>query len=489
MNRKKQGRAPFTEALEAYCRESFYPYHTPGHKGGKGSSAEEQKLFGAALRRDLGLMYALDDLFDPVGPLGEAMDLAAELYGAGRTFFSVNGTTACIEAMILAVCGDGDELIIPREAHKSVMNALILSGAVPVYMKSRFALQEEISLGPDTREIEDLMETHPKAKGIVITYPTYDGLCIDLKSVCEAAHRHKLFVLVDEAHGAHFGLHEDLPATALSCGADMAAQSTHKLGGSLTQTSMLHCRKGFVHVDKVAAAMHLLQSTSPHYWFLASLDSARRRAALYGHDDEEKVLKMARRIRRELNTLAGIRVFGKEILDYDGVQDFDETKITIDFSGLGLTGAEAERLLRREKIEAELTSGHHVLCLITPGDDNESAEALIKACRHISEGGEKTERVEMKEVPLPDPVVRLVPRAAWHMPAVAKRLDEAIGSIAAESVIFYPPGIPVLAPGEEITAQCVRYIQRKIAEGYGPHGCEDKTATFIKTVKSEEEKS
>lgn len=482
MNRK-QIAAPFVTALEEYCNERFFAYHTPGHKLGKGGSAYLRKLFGDALRRDLGLMYALDDLFDPGGPLGEAMELAADLYGAGRTFFSVNGTTACVEAMILAVCKEGDEIIISREAHKSVMNGLILSGAVPVYMKSRFAVPEQVSLGPDPAELERVAAAHPQAKAVLFTYPTYDGVCVDLKRMVSFAHEAGMYVLVDEAHGAHFGMHPELPLSALAYGADCVAQSTHKSIGSLTQTSMLHCRRNLPFIDRVAAAMQLVQSTSPHYWFLASLDSARQQLALEGETLLCRTLELARQTRIDLNKIPGICSFGAEITAYEGVSAFDETKITIDFSGLGLTGAEAEKFLRHEGVEAELTAGGHVLCLITIGDDEESVQALVAACRAISAKHDVTAGAgTYEEIPLPEPTVALSPRQAWQRSAKPCALTHAVGCVAAEPVIFYPPGIPVLTPGEKVTAQCVTYIKKKRSEGYDAHGCMDKTVRTLQII-------
>lgn len=488
MDKEKQQNAPFVTALEEYCKKIFFAYHTPGHKLGQGISAYQKKLFGSALARDLGLMYALDDLFDPTGPLGEAMELAADLYGAGRTCFSVNGTTACIEAMILAVCGEGDELIISREVHKSVMNGLILSGAKPVYMKSRFAFDEQISLGPDLAELKRVIAAHPAARAVLFTYPTYDGVCVDLTVLADYAHEQGLVVLVDEAHGAHFGMHPGLPSSALSCGADCVAQSTHKLAGSLTQTSMLHCRRGFALTDKVVEAMSFVQSTSPHYWFLASLDSARQQMALEGHGLLERTLTLAAALRRKLNEIPGIVSFGKDILaKYGGLGGFDETKICIDFSGLGLTGAQAERLLRQEKIEAELTAGNHVLVLITLGDTVESVAALYEACLKISTiCSEAEQNGAVAEIPLPEPVVRLSPRQAWQGETQLVPLEQAIGRIAAEPVLFYPPGIPVLAPGEEVTEACAVYIRKKTSEGYGAHGCADKTGKALRVIKRRE---
>ncbi|WP_301860506.1 aminotransferase class I/II-fold pyridoxal phosphate-dependent enzyme [uncultured Megasphaera sp.] len=483
MDRLRQQRAPFAEALEAYCAKHMVPFHTPGHKAGNGAPAYEKALFGDALRRDLGLMYALDDLFQPEGPLKEAMELAADLYGAGQTFFSINGTTACIEAMILAVCRRGDEIIIPREAHRSVMGGLVLSGAVPVYMESRFAEKEQISLGPDLASLQQAIAAHPQAKAVLFTYPTYDGIAVKLTEMTAYAHAHGLMVLVDEAHGAHLPFSPDLPASALSCGADCTAQSTHKLTGSLTQTSMLHCRRGFPLTEKVRAAMALVQSTSPHYWFLASLDSARQQLALYGEERIAGAVALARKIRNSLNQIPGIHSFGREILSYDSVAALDETKVTIDFAGLGLDGRQAEQLLRREGIEVELVAAHHVLALITLGDDAESAAALVRACTHIA-GGRQARSVSVQpERPLPRPEVVVSPQDAWNGDTECIPLDSARDCIAAETITFYPPGIPVIALGERMTAEVLTYIREKMAAGYTPNGPADGSLRTIRILK------
>lgn len=486
MDNQRQQRAPFAEALESYCASGMMPYHTPGHKGGKGAPPYMQKLFGQALRRDLGLMYALDDLFQPEGPLRGAMELAADLYGAGRTFFSVNGTTACIEAMILAVCRRGDYIIIPREAHRSVISGLILSGAVPVYMESRFADAEQISLGPDLDSLKAAVQSCPQAKAVLLTYPTYDGVACRLSDMADYAHRHGMFVLVDEAHGAHLPFCSDLPKPALECGADCAAQSTHKLTGSLTQTSMLHCRRGFPLTDQVSAAMALVQSTSPHYWLLASLDSARQQLALHGEELVAKAVELARFVRDGINHTEGLHSFGpQELAAYQGVGGFDETKITIDFSGAGMTGRQAEQLLRAEGMEAELTAANHVLALMTIGDDEASAAALCRACRRAAAMAERKGQVvcAIREMPLPPPRVVLSPQDGWNAEKERISFADAEGRIAAETVTFYPPGIPVVAAGEMITAEAAAYIREKMKQGYTPNGPSDGTLATIVAVK------
>lgn len=483
---KRQEQAPFVRALEDYCKQRMIPFHTPGHKIGVGASAYQKSVFGDALRRDLGLMYALDDLFQPEGPLLEAMELAADLYGAGRTFFSVNGTTACVEAMILATCHDGDEIIIPREAHKSVISGIILSGAMPVYMKSRFAVQEQVTLGPTLASLREAIAAHPRAKAVVFTYPTYDGVAIDLQTLADYAHAQGLYVLVDEAHGAHLPFHPELPREALACGADCVAQSTHKLVGSVTQTSMLHCRQGFPLTDAVAAAMNLVQSTSPHYWFLASLDSARQQLAMAGPQLVGHAVMLARWLRNELNAMPGITSFGTEIARYDSVAALDETKVTIDFGGLGLTGQAAERLLRERHIEVELTAGNHVLALITLGDTRDSVVALRDACQQIAAArSEQRGAPPAAEPALPDPAVSLSPRQAWQRPKEGIPLAKAQGRIVGETISFYPPGIPVLTMGETITPQVLDYIRQKMAAGYRPNGPQDGTLQTIQVLVAE----
>lgn len=483
MNKERQLRTPFVDALEAYCGEGMVAFHTPGHKLGCGATTYQRGLFGHALRRDLGLMYALDDLFQPQGPLKEAMELAADLYGAGRTFFSINGTTACVEAMILAVCRQGDEIIIPREAHRCVMEGLILSGAVPVYMQSHFAVKEQVTLGPDLDSLKVAVKTHPAAKAVLFTYPTYDGIAGELEKMISYSHAHGLYVLVDEAHGAHLPFHPDLPKTALECGADMTAQSTHKLAGSITQTSMLHCRRGFPEMERVTSAMTLVQSTSPQYWLLASLDSARQQLAVEGPECIGRAMALARQLRNELNAIPGIYSFGRNIMKYAGVGGFDETKVTIDFSGLNLTGRQAELLLRREKIEVELTAANHVLTLITLGDTEASITALLRACRHVAAGQVVcSDRMMTNELPLPEPQVELSPRNAWNSSKKIVPIQSALGHIAAETIMFYPPGIPILAPGEIVTEKCISYLQHKIEAGYTPYGAADSTLQTLQVL-------
>lgn len=468
----RQDRMPFVEALEAYRKEKMIPFHTPGHKIGKGAPSYMTSIMEQALPLDLGVMYALDDLFEPESYMKEAQELSAELYGAGSTFFSVNGTTACIQAMIMANVGPNDSILLPREVHRSVLGGLILSGSAPIYMESLYSEEEEISLGPTKETVYRAIAEHPNAKALFLIHPSYYGVAGDIEPMIRYGHEKGLVVLVDEAHGAHLRFSKELPKQALDCGADCVAQSTHKLLGSLTQTSMLHCHKAYQGVEKIQKAMSLVQSTSPNYLLLASLDAARHQMYATGEEQVAKAVERSRELRRRLRQIDGIRCFGKEIEAYPSVAALDETKVTIDFSSCGLSGKEAEWLLRKRHIEVELVHGNHVLALITIGDTKESVDALYDACVYVSTQKKGKKRVH-QELPLPKPVTVCTPREAWLGPKISVPRHASLGRICAETITYYPPGIPIIGPGEQITEDVLAYIKEKEAQGYVPNGAMD----------------
>lgn len=504
-----QQRMPFVEALEAYTKAGFTAFHTPGHKLGVGAPSSLKKWMNPALPYDLGVMYALDDLHEPEGVLKEAQDLAAQLYGAEQTWFSINGTTAIIEAMIMATVGPGDTIIIPREAHRSVMGGLLLSGAKPVYLEGRFDERWGVPLGTTAAEVERVLTAHPEAKALLLVNPNYYGIAIDLEAIIEIAHAHNVIVLVDEAHGAHLPFGRNLPPSALACGADIVAQSTHKLVGSLTQTSMLHCQGPRVNRRRLTQVQQVLQSTSPNYIFLASLDMARHQLATEGAKLVGQAEALAHQLRQALQAIPGIAV--PEASDFSDIFAYDQTKVLIDFKALGLTGGEAERLLRREGIEVELVQGYHVLVLITIGDTLGSINQLVEAVRHIAyrvtsqetaeinsdnqsftsvdgemkqtlSGEDTPQDVAIESTKLPVPEVVLTPREGFYRPVISVPLATAIGRICGETISYYPPGIPFIAVGERITPAVVEYIRERQALGYIPNGSADKSLTMIQVI-------
>ena len=485
-----QERMPFVEALEVYKEQHFVPFHTPGHKIGVEAPQRLKDWMGPALPYDLGVMYALDDLHEPEGALKEAQDLTAELYGADHCWFSINGTTALIEAMIMGTVGPDETIIIPREAHRSVISGLVLSGAKPVYMDCQFDERWGIPLGVSLEDAVRTMEAHPEAKAILLVYPNYYGVGVDIVNIVKEAHKRGLIVLVDEAHGPHLPFDESLPIGAIEAGADLVAQSTHKSVGSLTQTSWLLGQGERINKRRITQMHQMLQSTSPNYIFLASLDMARHQLATEGKALISRTVELSLYLRHELNKISGITTM--EYIDIqERVVNYDCTKVLIDAKVLGLTGIEFERMLREYRIEVELVQAHHVLVLITIGDTKESVTSLIQAVQAISDTILHTSKVANSNVVehaenlskdsslLPKPIVRVTPRNAMYANREQVPLRDALHRIVGETIAYYPPGIPCVAVGEEISSSVLQYIENRKALGYVPNGADDMSLETI----------
>ena len=485
-----QEKMPFVEALESYKEQHFVPFHTPGHKIGVEAPQLLKDWMGPALPYDLGVMYALDDLHEPERELKEAQELTAELYGADCCWFSINGTTALIEAMIMGTVGPDDMIIIPREAHRSVISGLVLSGAKPVYMDCQFDDRWGIPLGVSVEDAIKTMDAHPEAKAILLVYPNYYGVGVDIVNIVKEAHKRGLVVLVDEAHGPHLPFSKNLPIEAIAAGADLVAQSTHKSVGSLTQTSWLLGQGDKINQRRITQMHQMLQSTSPNYIFLASLDMARHQLATEGKALISRTVELSLYLRHELNKISGITTM--EYIDIqERVVNYDCTKVLIDAKVLGLTGIEFERMLREYRIEVELVQAHHVLVLITIGDTKESVTSLIQAVQAISDTILHTSKVANSNVVehaenlskdsslLPKPIVRVTPRNAMYANREQVPLRDALHRIAGETIAYYPPGIPCVAVGEEISSSVLQYIENRKALGYVPNGADDMSLETI----------
>ena len=485
-----QEKMPFVEALESYKEQHFVPFHTPGHKIGVEAPQLLKDWMGPALPYDLGVMYALDDLHEPERELKEAQELTAELYGADCCWFSINGTTALIEAMIMGTVGPDETIIIPREAHRSVISGLVLSGAKPVYMDCQFDDRWGIPLGVSVEDAIKTMDAHPEAKAILLVYPNYYGVGVDIVNIVKEAHKRGMIVLVDEAHGPHLPFSENLPVEAIAAGADLVAQSTHKSVGSLTQTSWLLGQGDKINKRRITQMHQMLQSTSPNYIFLASLDMARHQLATEGKALISRTVELSLYLRHELNKISGITTM--EYIDIqERVVNYDCTKVLIDAKVLGLTGVEFERMLREYRIEVELVQAHHVLVLITIGDTKESVTSLIQAVQAISDTILHTSKVDNSNVVehaenlskdsslLPKPIVRVTPRNAMYANREQVPLRDALHRIAGETIAYYPPGIPCVAVGEEISSSVLQYIENRKALGYVPNGADDMSLETI----------
>ncbi|MEA4921235.1 MAG: aminotransferase class I/II-fold pyridoxal phosphate-dependent enzyme [Clostridiaceae bacterium] len=472
------------EALERMRNDRLVPFDVPGHKRGKGNPELTQFLGEQCLSVDVNSMKPLDNLCHPISVIKEAEELAAEAFGAANAFFMVGGTTSAVQAMILSSVKSGDEIILPRNVHQSVINSLVLCGAVPVYINPQTNKRLGIALGMSMQEVSDTILDHPNAKAILINNPTYYGICSDLRQITSLAHQNGLTVLVDEAHGTHFYFGKDMPVSAMAVGADMAAVSMHKSGGSLTQSSLLLCGEK-VNAHYIRKIINLTQTTSGSYLLLSSLDISRRNLALRGEEIFEKVKHFADYARDEINAIGDYYAYSRELINGDSVFDFDTTKLSVNTLHLGLAGIEVYDLLRDEYgIQIEFGDLGNILAYISVGDKNKNIERLISSLSEIRRIYKKDNK-NMLESEYINPVVVMSPQTAFYADKTSLPISECAGKVCTEFVMCYPPGIPVLAPGETITHEIIDYIKYAQAKGCVLTGPESMDVSKLNVLKGE----
>ena len=478
MNQRK---APIYEALLRLKSMRIVPFDVPGHKRGRGNEELAEFLGRKCLEVDVNSMKPLDNLCHPVSVIKEAEELAAEAFGAEHAFFMVGGTTSAVQSMILSVVKNGDEIILPRNVHRSVINALVLCGAVPVYVNPETNERLGISLGMKVSEVERAIKEHPNAKAVVVNNPTYYGICSDIKSIVKLAHDNKMLVLADEAHGTHFYFGKGLPVAAIHAGADIAAVSMHKSGGSLTQSSFLLTGKN-VNADYVRQVINLTQTTSGSYLLMSSLDLSRRNLAQNGGEIYEKIKAMVGYAREEINEIGDYYAYGKELINGDSVFDFDETKLSVHTLDTGLAGIEVYDILRDEyDIQTEFGDMGNLLAYISVGDREKDIERLISALSEIRRRY-KREKTGMLDTEYISPKVMTTPQKAFYADKVQISLSECADKVCAEFVMCYPPGIPILAPGELITPEIINYISYAKEKGCTLLGTEDLETNLINVI-------
>ncbi len=481
-----QTKTPLFSALQVHAAKKPWQFHIPGHKTGKAMDAEFRHFVGdSVLSIDLINIGPLDDLMHPTGIIKEAQELAAEAFGADHTFFSVQGTSGAIMAMIMAVVGPGDEILVPRNIHKSVLTAIILAGAKPYFLQPEVDLHLGIAHGVRVETVAAGLNAHPQVKAVLLINPTYFGVATDLVSIVNLAHERSVAVLVDEAHGVHTHFHERLPLSAMKAGCDLAATSVHKLGGSLTQSSVLNIKEGLVRARHVHSILSMLTTTSTSYVLMASLDTARRQLAVKGHALLEEAINLATSARLRINEIPGLYCFGEEILQSSATFAFDPLKLTIHVADLGLTGYEVEQILREQfTIEVELSDLYNILCIISFGDDDQSVDTLVDALRQLA-ARELPQTREKHPVVVPStPRLAMSPREAFYAKTEVVALDHAIGRTIADMIMVYPPGIPILLPGEVVTQDNVSYIKTNLEAGLPVQGPDDPTIETVRVVQS-----
>ncbi|MCX4307883.1 MAG: aminotransferase class V-fold PLP-dependent enzyme [Acetatifactor sp.] len=484
MGRFNQERAPIYEALEEFRKNRIVPFDVPGHKRGRGNPELVELLGQRCVGIDVNSMKPLDNLCHPVSVIREAEEMAAEAFGAAWAFLMVGGTTSSVQSMILSSCKKGDKIILPRNVHRSVINALVLNGAIPIYVNPDMDRELGIALGMKVSQVEKTIRENPDAVAVLVNNPTYYGICSDLKRIVRLAHANGMKVLADEAHGTHFYFGENMPLSAMAAGADMASVSMHKSGGSLTQSSFLLVGPS-VNPGYVRQIINLTQTTSASYLLLASLDISRRNLALRGREEFRKVTDLAEYARREINRIGGYYAYTAELINGDSIYDFDRTKLTVNTLGIGLAGIEVYDILRDEyDIQMELGDIANVLAYISIGDRERDMERLIGALVEVRRkyGRDNAGMYTQEYI---EPKVAVSPQNAFYADKESLPLEETRGRICSEFVMCYPPGIPILAPGEEITADILEYIVYAKEKGCSMTGPEDPRIERLNVLKEE----
>ena len=472
MDYERQQHAPIYEALERFRKKRVVPFDVPGHKRGRGNPELTEFLGQKCVGVDVNSMKPLDNLCHPVSVIREAEELAADAFGAAHAFLMVGGTTSSVQTMVLTACKRGDEIILPRNVHRSVLNALVLCGAIPVYVNPEVDQRLGISLGMRREQVAKAIKEHPNAVAVLVNNPTYYGICSDLRAIVRMAHEAGMLCLADEAHGTHFYFGGGLPVSAMAAGADMASVSMHKSGGSLTQSSLLLTGPG-VHAGYVRQIINLTQTTSASYLLLSSLDISRRNLALRGEESFAKVVEMAEYARREINSIGGYYAYGKELVNGDSIFDYDVTKLSVYTRDIGLAGIEVYDLLRDEyDIQIEFGDISNILAYISIGDRIQDIERLVGALDDI-ERLYKKDSSGLLSGEYISPKVVMSPQKAFYSEKVSVPVEASSGRVCAEFVMCYPPGIPILAPGEMITDDVVQYILYAKKKGCSMQGTED----------------
>ena len=467
-----QERAPIYEALEEFKKMRVVPFDVPGHKRGRGNPELTRLLGEACVSMDVNSMKPLDNLCHPVSVIREAEELAAQAFGAAHAFLMVGGTTSAVQSMILSVAKRGDEIILPRNVHRSVMGAMVLCGAIPVYVNPECDDRLGIPLGMSVAAVKKAIEEHPRAKAILVNNPTYYGICSDIRSIVKLAHEKGMLCLADEAHGTHFYFGEGLPVSAMAAGADMAAVSMHKSGGSLTQSSLLLTGPA-VSAGYVRQIINLTQTTSGSYLLLSSLDISRRNLALRGKEAFARVVELANYARKEINAIGGYYAYSRELINGDSIYDFDVTKLSVNTLDVGLAGIEVYDLLRDEyDIQIEFGDLGNILAYLSIGDRPREIERLVSALSEVRRrfGRDKSGLMKQEYI---DPEVAVSPQDAFYSEKESLPIRETAGRVCSEFVMCYPPGIPILAPGERITKEILDYIEYAKKKGCSMTGPED----------------
>ncbi|MGW2312204.1 aminotransferase class I/II-fold pyridoxal phosphate-dependent enzyme [Actinomadura luteofluorescens] len=463
--------APVLDALAAYHREKQLPFTPPGHKQGRGADPRAREVLGdAVFRSDVLAISGLDDRESGNEVLERAQELMADAVRAEQAFFSTCGSSLSVKSAMLSVAGPGEKLLVGRDAHKSVVSGLILSGVRPIWVEPQWDATRHLAHPPSPAAFAARFREHPDARGALVTSPTPYGTCADLSAIAAVCHEHGKPLIVDEAWGAHLPFHEDLPTWAMDAGADVCVTSVHKMGAGLEQGSVFHQQGDLVDPDVLKAREDLLGTTSPSVLIYAGLDAWRRQMVEHGHALLRDALDLAADVRGRIAAIDGFDVQGREEFTGPGLaHDLDPLPVVIDIAGLGVTGYRAADWLREHhRVNLHLADHRRISAQLTFADDKDTAAALLAALRDLRSHLDDLRGEPAVEVPSPEDLrleLAVLPRDAFFGPAEQVPASEAAGRVCAEMLTPYPPGIPAVLPGERINEPALRYLRSGVAAG------------------------
>ncbi|MBC7765115.1 MAG: aminotransferase class I/II-fold pyridoxal phosphate-dependent enzyme [Hyphomonadaceae bacterium] len=444
---------PLYEMLVAHAQKQGTSFHMPGHKAGRGLGDFSPHDL---LALDTTELHDTDNLHAPTGAIKQAQELAAKAFGARHTFFLTGGSTAGILAMLAAVTKPNDRFIVDRNCHSAVINALILSRVQPIFVYP--PLVNDLVGGVTVDGVAQALRENPDVVGVFLTSPTYYGLSADIKGIADIVHQAGKILLVDEAHGAHFAFHDDLPMTALSAGADMCVQSAHKTLPALTQSAYLHIGSDKIDKQQVQTMLQMFQSSSPSFLLMAYLDVARHILSTTGQQKLTYLLQRLKQLRAVLPCV------DEHLLGQAGISQMDWTRLVLDLDGLPTTGVEvAEILSKKHNIQVEMADRRYVMLITTIDNTDADFDKLLHAMQALA--SHQPQKKACKVSQLPQATLLMSPSDAFHAKTREMSMHEAVGQIAARTVSCFPPCVPVLCPGECITAQAVAYLQQMQTSG------------------------
>ncbi|WP_052207269.1 aminotransferase class I/II-fold pyridoxal phosphate-dependent enzyme [Sinomonas humi] len=482
-----QSEAPLLAALEEYKNWDHYGFTPPGHREGRGVDEKTLHAIGAeAFRSDVLMTGGLDDRKSSRGILKQAEELMAEAVGADQAFFSTCGSSLSIKAAMLAVAGGKGQLLVARDVHKSVVAGLVFAGLMPRWVSPSWDTERHIAHPPSPEAVDEGFARYPRAAGCLIVSPTPYGTCADIAGIAEVCHRHGKPLIVDEAWGAHLPFHEDLPRWAMDAGADVCVVSVHKMGAGFEQGSVFHLQGDLVDSYRLSACADLLGTTSTNVLILSAIDGWRRHMVGEGHRVLGDALDVARKLRREIDALPGFHVLEDELLGAESSHDLDRLQILMDISGLDVSGYDAGDWLREhEGLDLSLFDHDHIQAALSLADTPETADRLLASLGRLADAAPTLPRPKPVDFPSPHELElepAMPPREAFFAEAELVDAQDAVGRIAAEQLTPYPPGIPVVVPGENINEAVVDYLRSGVEAGMVVPGAQDPSMQKIRVV-------